>query len=674
MRLLKLSRIKLMSGLLILAALANFVSTACSIRKPQSPSWLTTWDIPLINRVYLIPELLDNIDNDGIVFDSAGNPGFEIARQMDTIRVDDNLQIDGIQMALRDSIGIISVPPPNDISAVTYLDDIISIDLGFLPPASLIFSQPLPTFDNFTWVDVRTGAIDLTFFNAFEVDLDTFLVTVIDSADLHIIGTLSYDNGLSYLETETRSLDISGQRISNRMFLSYQLHTPGGVLINAGPQSLQVTASFNNNIQVSAARARINEITVRESQEYAIEDSTRVLQAIISQGMLRCEIKNYSELIFTVTLHSPNFTIDDREFTTSQILPANSQTTIQIDLAGYTLIPNNGPEYGMVRFDMTNYVPGSDSIQYTIDCRDSLSVVADIADIQFVSITGQIKPTPITVDPVTEEVELPDGLDQAFLTHAAIDLNLYNNTTVPVDLDLRISGGNKTMNLTGRLAPKLTLDSPPQLTVLSLGPDQTAQFLSPPPTDITISGQSVINPDYAVATIRMSDSFFGDMLISSPFSLAITDTISITPEISHTTIDDDSRPDDFRETAKFGRIEATLSNHLPLGAAVTIFIGARSDSTLYDDPATLTLGPYRLESAVVGPDGRVSDQIQSLVADSLTSDQLSIFDNDTLYFGQKVSLFPTGPSGVSVSHDDFMGILANARLQIKVGDNIWGNK
>jgi hypothetical protein len=59
----------------------------------------------------------------------------------------------------------------------------------------------------------------------------------------------------------------------------------------------------------------------------------------------------------------------------------------------------------------------------------------------------------------------------------------------------------------------------------------------------------------------------------------------------------------------------------------------------------------------------------SNISDSLDSSKLAIFDNDSLYLGQKIELLPTGPNGVTIIGSDFLGIRAGARLQIMIGDN-----
>ena len=204
--------------------------------------------------------------------------------------------------------------------------------------------------------------------------------------------------------------------------------------------------------------------------------------------------------------------------------------------------------------------------------------------------------------------------------------------------------------------------------------EELADFLNPPPSQITVSGQATINPDYQVCTITSNDFFYGDLLIYSPFALAILDTVSIDTDISDSEIDADSRPDEFEDTFKYGTFQASLESHLPLGTAMTIYIGTVGDSTLYTDPNTLVLGPYTVQSAITDSLGHVVQTVVSSIADSLSSSQLTIFDNDSIYISQRIDLLPTDSAGVQVLGDDYLGVNARARMQVMISENLWNEE
>ncbi len=659
---------------LLLPIAVLLAASGCSFDTPKSPSWVTTWDVPIANRTYDIAEILERIDDSNIITDSLGNPAFSITQTIDTVTVEDNLTVDGITIDLQDSVGVIDIEPPSDESATTNVSDFLPVNVGVVPPSSFSYNEALTAMDRFSWMDVESGTLDLTFYNGLEVNLDTFIVSVIDQSDMHVVGVATYANGLSYLETETQSIDLSGQRISNNLSMTFDGHTPGGVLIYAGPQNLDATMSFPDSITVTAARAETPAINISQIQSTALTDSTRIISSSISTGTLQFDISNYTQLPFTIDILSANFTDFGSPLQISRQIAAMGMTQVNIDLAGYSFTPTDSGSSQYVDVEMAALAAASAPQQYTVSASDSLGIHVDLSSITFSSITGQIQPTSVTIDPVQQDVEIPEGLDQARLTQAVLSLNLYNNSTVDADIDLLLQGGGNSIGVNGRISGKSSPSAPAELTVISVSSQELSDFLNPAPSQITISGQAILNPDYAISTITANDNFYGELEIYSPFAFAISDTISVDMDISDSEIDEDSRPDNFDETFKYGTIDVEFDSHLPLGLSMTLYIGVVPDSTLYDHPATLILGPYTLEPGITDENGHVIESVISNISDSLTSDQFSIFDNDIVYFGQMINLLPTDSAGVHVLGTDYINVKSNARLQIQVGDNIWDNE
>jgi hypothetical protein len=662
----------IIASILILPLIAALFVSGCSIKKPESPSWLTTWDVPIINRIYDIREILDKIDAENIVYDSLGNPGFQIIQDMDTVGVDSSLTFAGTSVDIRDSIGTLDIEPPTDINASANVNDFLNVSSGVVAPQYFSYNEPLPPIDRFSWVDVASGTIDLTFFNGLEVDLDTFVVTIIDESDLHTVGVATYVDGLDYLETETQSIDISGQRISNTLSIDFDGYTTGGVLINVGPQNADATVSFPGTVTVTAARAETPAINIGRTESTALTDSTMVVSSTIASGNIQFDIANYTQIPFTIDLVSDNLASGGNPLWVSRQVGAMGVTQVLIDLAGYSFSPvdSGGVQYVVV--DLSASAPPSAPAQYTVSASDSIGVQAAISDITFESVTGRIGPTSVNVDPVQQDLDIPEGLDQARLTRAQLNVNIYNNSMVEADIDLSISGGGNVINVADRIAGKSSPGAAPMLTIVSVGGQELSDFLNPPPAQITVTGQALLNPDYVVTTVTSGDYFYGEVEIYSPFALAIADTIPVDLDISDTEIDPDSRPDNFQETFRYGAIDVAIENHLPLAVSMMLYIGTVGDSTIYGHPATLALGPYDLEAGVTDVDGHVVEPTISDIADSLDSSQLSIFDRDTVYFGQIIDLLPTDPAGVEILGSDYIGINARARMQVQLGDNVWG--
>ncbi len=667
-------RPKFMVYAIILPVTALTMIIACSVDKPQSPSWLTTWNVPISNKTFDINEILEDIDDFEITPDSAGNPGFAISQAIDTMMVQGNLTVNGINMNFRDSVGLIDIAPPGGASASTDVSDLLPDSLGIIPPASFNFDQALDTVNNYSWMDIQSGDLILSFTNTLDCDLDTFIVTIIDLADSHTVGVTNFAGGLPDNATKADTIALDGQRLSNTLSMSFQGATlAGGVLVGAGSHAIDANMSFPTNLTVSAARAETPEISISRVELTALGDSSVIQSSVVESGTLQFDITNDTQMPFSINITSANFQNGGSDLAIFRLVPGNSSVVVNQDLAGYSFVPVDSPSTQYVAVDFSAIVPASAPSQYTVSATDSISFDVVLSTITFSSITGQIQPTVINLPTTQQALDLPEGLDQAQLTKAEMTLNIYNNSTVPADIDINISGDGRLINVGGRIEGKLSVGDPARLTSLFITSQELSILLNPPPDTISISGTATLNPDYAIATITGNDFIYGDVEIYSPFALAITTPILIDMDISSTDIDSSSRPDNFIETFKSGAVEVDIESHLPLGLALTVYIGIVADSGLYTDPSTLVLGPDTLQAGITDPSGRVVQSVLSQISYSLTSADLAIFDNDTVYFGQQISLLATDSSGVQIFGDDYINIRSDATLQVQIGDNLWGN-
>jgi len=672
MRKQKNSRSELSAFALILPALAIILLTACSINEPQSPSWLTTWNVPITNKTYDINEILEDLDDFNLVPDSAGNPGFEISQDIDTVRVEDNLTVNGISVSIKDSIGLIDISPPAGASASTDVNDILTVDLGVIPPASFDYDQPLDTIDNFSWMSVESGDLVMSFTNTLDCDLDTFIVTIIDLADGHVVGVTDFAGGLPDNTTRADTIPLDVQQISNALSINLRGATiEGGIMVGAGPHAIDADLSFPSNITVSAARAETPEISKSQTELTALSDSSIIQSSVIASGTLQLTILNETQLPFTVDISSSCLQNSGVDLSITRQISGNSAAIVSEDLSGYSFVPIDSPSAQYVAVDFSATVPASAPSQYTISAGDSISVDVDLSTITFASVTGRIQPTVVALPAVQHDLDIPQGLDQARLTQAELTLNLYNNSTVPADFDIDISGDGRSINIAGRVEGKLSAGDPAELTAILVDSDELSTLLNPPPAAISIAGNAILNPDYQIATITANDYICGNIEIYSPFAFAIVDPISIDMDISESEIDPDSRPDNFTETFRYGSVEVDIESHLPLGVTLTAYIGTVSDSGLYDDPNTLVLGPDTLQAGITDPGGRVVESVLSQISYTLNSDDLAIFDNDTIYFGQRISLLATDSSGVQVLGTDYIRIRSDATMQVQIGENLW---
>ena len=197
---------------------ANLLPMACSIKKPQAPSWYSDWSLPIMSRRIDMVEILSRFDDTNVYFDSAGNPGIDISQLIDTVSIRDQLTINSARLDMKDSLGTIEMEPPAGAQSIIMLNQLLQPIMGYIPPGGFNYSQQLEPLERFNWAMIERGQMRLTVLNALEVDLDTVVVTVIDASDSHVIGIVVFEGGIRYLDSRTGEIDLAGQSATVETF------------------------------------------------------------------------------------------------------------------------------------------------------------------------------------------------------------------------------------------------------------------------------------------------------------------------------------------------------------------------------------------------------------------------------------------------------------------------
>jgi hypothetical protein len=523
-------------------------------------------------------------------------------------------------------------------------------------------------------MDVSNGDLVITLSNTLDADLDTVVVTIVDLSDNHIVGISNFENGLPDNATRSDTISIDGQRISNLFLVSFHAATiDTSIIQNPGePHLLTAEISFLEGLTVTSGRTVTPEITFLRSQSVELTDSTKIISSIIAGGNLTVAVENTSNIPFTVTVSSSNFTYGGNAFSINQLINGNSSTLIERELAGYNLIPadSGSSQYIEINFDF--FASSSEPIQYDIEQSDGAVVDVNTTEIVFSTITGRIRPTEVDIEPAVYDLNFPNNYGEIRLSQTQMIINLYNDSSVPMDIELNIEGGGESMIVTQRILGKASPSDPPQLNTIIMEGDELVDFLTPAPDSIYISGLTVLNPDYEITTINDYDNLSGEVILSSPFTLEIDEAVDVYLDISEREIDGSIRPDDFTDTFVGGSVELVIESQLPLDVALTLYFNDRPDTSyLYHDPASLVVGPETIQAGILDENGNVIESRLLSLSIDLLSENLGVFDSDTIYMAPIIRLLPTAGTGVSVMSDNFISIQANGLIDIRIGGNLW---
>jgi len=661
-------------GLLLLFA-AGVIITGCSIERPEAPSWESTWDLPLSNKTYTIEEIIEEMDSDEIVFDSLGNPSFSISQDIDTVSVGDNLTSAAVNQAYSDSLGVIDIDAPTVPPTSFGLADLnLPIAIDQIPiDTSFSINEDLAAFGSFDWADISAGVIDIQVNNDLGINIDSLAIGLYNTSDLGTpIGYTIFENGIADDQTLSRQINLAGERLESALTLitfgvvdSQGIATPSNDLV--------ITTTFPLGLSVSGAMAEIPGFTKDLNQVVDLGDESVIYEAAIYDGTITIQIDNGTSLPMNISMSLPNFDLDGTPFTLDESIAGNYTLNRVVDLTDYTFTPSGTSSPQTISIDATAEIIGSAPTKYLINNTDNLDVSATVSEITFASVMGRIESTEIAIDPMSQDVDIPDGFADAQLTQAELRMILYNNSTTEVYIDLLLENedGSRNVAVQDTIQARGFSSSTPEVTVIIVESLTLSSFLDPAPSVINISGTAILNPaGNDSVQIHMDDFFYGEVEIYSPLAFALADTIEIDLDISDVEIDNEDMPD-FEETFVYGRINAELTSHLPIGARIALYIGTYSDDRIFTDPNSVVVGPFTLEQATTDVNGFAIEEVISVFSDSLTSSEITIFDNDIVYIAPQVQLLPTGPGGSVIQGSDYINITATARVRVNIGEHLW---
>ncbi|MCP4706710.1 MAG: hypothetical protein GY865_19100, partial [candidate division Zixibacteria bacterium] len=258
--------LKLIVGITII--LLFLTAVQCSFKKPESPTWTTNLTVPMVNRTYVMSEIINKINQPNLYVDSTldstgadGNPYysytpvFAYSDTFDTISVSDNLTTDNIVHHAVETLGEITIFPDNPSPVVIDLSDYVSLVLGAVPPVSFDLTDDVPDLGTFSEATISSGSFDIIFSNDFGVDLDTVIIKVYDLVNTTYVSTDTIpDPGLAIGETDTVTIDLSGKTISNDLQLQVHCYTPGsGPSFSLAAKTLSSAVELENGLTVISA-------------------------------------------------------------------------------------------------------------------------------------------------------------------------------------------------------------------------------------------------------------------------------------------------------------------------------------------------------------------------------------------------------------------------------------
>lgn len=646
---------------LVLALGLIFGLSACSFEKPQQPTWDTDLVVPLISHNYDMLELVDRMDEENLSYDSLGNISISIDQTMDTVSIDAGLTVDGITTTYSEKLGSVEINSPTAVSQDISLSDYVSLgEGGVVPSMTIQANKNLPEITEFNSVTIETGSLIITATNNFGLNLDSANIGIVDISTFDVIGLVRFPDGIQAGAAESGSIDLAGKTLYNRLSYSAFLYLEGDTLLTLADKSFSIEAGFSPTVTVSSANARISSQSKSYGERISFANDNDIESASVSEGQIEIRVTNATELPTTITVNVAEFKNGTQPLNFSVELSKQQNQQIIRSLAGYTFTPLAGESDPSMDVELDVSIAGSGSETALVSATDSFAVEVAVTDLEFSSVTGVIAPTDVTIDPVHESVDIPTGFENFNLTSAVMTLEIYSAVSLPTDAAIHLEGNNgQELDISATLNGG-SVQSPGKTTVVV---DDLSDFLNPIPSSITLTGTATVGDGVTSGTVTDDAFVYGKVSIVSPLKMSIGNTTFDT-DINKADLDDID--DDLVDRLHAGTVHAHLTNHLPLEASVTLYL--KGDTLeLYDNP-DLTIGPVEVGSAILGANGLVSDSVGSDFTTVLTSEDLQILSNETIYIGQMITFPGTNGETVKIISSDYINVQAYMEVSARMGD------
>jgi hypothetical protein len=106
---------------------------------------------------------------------------------------------------------------------------------------------------------------------------------------------------------------------------------------------------------------------------------------------------------------------------------------VQIDLSGFNLILPTGIDTQKVNYISNISLPPDQEM--TLSLSDSISITVKLTDLSFQSVTGQINPITVEIEPVEQVIDaLPEELDGFNFNDVEMFLDFNSSIDLPVYL------------------------------------------------------------------------------------------------------------------------------------------------------------------------------------------------------------------------------------------------
>ena len=576
----------IISNVLIFTLIVSITGCFDEPNEFVGPTWDTKINVPLTKKKFA---LLEIVEKDSSFLSYSEDPStlgliyYADTQSIATIRIEDELIIDSFETNFAQTIGSIKVsvpiPAASEIRVEDWTTEVTSGAYQIFPEQEGNVNIEIKGIETVQSISAESGNLNVFVWNNLPVPIVLRGVEIHNTERVNPepIISISGANQSNWITIPphlfwTDNFPVDGKIITNSLEYIGTIWSGGsnGDSVQVPEEAGTTVLALFDSLIISEATASLPEQSFQFSKSFRVSDSTKIEEAVISEGRAFLIANNSMDVSLTASVIFENlFNENDQPYSLDIPLSKLEQNKIvEIPTLSNWKIASPIPGSAtneisyliIVRTDSTGEVS-------TITKDDSVSFNLNFDELVFESFKGQLKPTNIDIEESGFKLDYGSFGEQFFFQKVNFEdakFNISFNSSANLDLlaqgEIFATNGIEERTIeTGDILIPSNGPIPIELNSLLNG------FTNVLPDSFSLNGRALLNPNYEIGEVKRGDSLFGQIDFEIPLSVGITQgTFRDTFDLDIGDINEDDI-DNFN----YGTVTFTIQNNIPVGINFT---------------------------------------------------------------------------------------------------------
>ncbi len=545
-------------------------------------------NVPIANRSYTLEEAIEDED-DVLYYSDPSDPNtlgmlyYSTIDTIETIMLDDGFELSGFQTSISEKIGSVNI---NDVAPVRKglrVNEWTSLPIDTImifPENESGITVGFPAISEFEYVKIKSGTLVLRIVNKLPVKTEMKDFQIKNNSNNSIIA--ENEPGKRYMIDPKDSLEttipLRNVVIENDFGLSGTLYTPGSDLqIVKIPDGVSVEyVGILKDLVIDEAYAPLPPQDPFSTEEYVVmDDSSYINFADLSKGSLDISFDSHLDVALNLSFEIENL-LENGTTPFRRIIKLERNERAKklniASLAGWKLnSATPGALDNKAKYNFTVTTENTDEAR-KINVNDYVSVDINLSDLEIAKVKGKLKPTTVDFDERGFDMDLGEINDKLNFSGlkmadpiATLELFSSPNLDLVLNTDLTASNSSQTNSIPVKnVVIKGNQKNSIDLREFGLK-NLINGFTGNLPSNFSIAGDVVVNPEYAEGEVSTADSIYGRVLLEFPLQVGISGgEITDTIDLEWGDFDKDEL-----DNVNFGELYLTINNKVAAALEVT---------------------------------------------------------------------------------------------------------